>query len=148
MATISTSQGLIDDGSGNLTVAGLSVSAQNAMLPQSTTGSAFCVIPGPGFYQIPVTGSAGQGNFTGSLPNPAAFPGGEILITDTVGTYAWKLTGSMSSFSSTGAAGGAQTISSSNGTQLFMPAGGTIGFWSDAKSWLICACSGSATLKP
>jgi hypothetical protein len=29
-----------------------------------------------------------------------------------------------------------------------MSQGGTIGFWSDSKGWLICALSGTCILKP
>lgn len=147
MSTID-GRGIVDDGTPNLTVSGVTITTQNAMAPQGVTGSNFCVLPGPGFFQIPVTGAAGQGNFTGSLPAPGIFPGGEILLTDTIGTYPWLITGSMSSFGSSGSTGGSQWLSSSSGTKLFMPPGSTVGFWSDAKSWLICAMSGAASLKP
>jgi len=155
------------DGVGNLTVAGATVTNVSYMTAQTLPGSAslglaaltvggqpgLIAIPSPGFYAVPVSGSstqgaAGQGGFTGSLPNAATYPGGEILVTDTVGLWAWLITGSMSSFGSVGGAGGSQALSSSNGTHLVMSAGGTVGFWSDSKSWLICALSGSATLKP
>ena len=146
MTTIG-SQGLVDDGSSNLTVTGLTATGATAMLPLSVTGSNFAVLPGPGFFQIPVTGSAGQGSFTGSLPSPAAYPGGEILITDTIGTYPYLITGSMS-LNVSGALGSLMSLSSSNGTKLSVTAGGTVGFWSDSKGWLVSAVSGTLTLKP
>ena len=145
MTTIG-SQGLVDDGSSNLTVTGLTATGATAMLPLSVTGSNFAVLPGPGFFQIPVTGSAGQGSFTGSLPSPAAYPGGEILITDTIGTYPYLITGSMAV--NVPGVGGIQTLSSSLGTKLVVSQGGTVGFWSDSKGWIVSAVSGTVTLKP
>jgi hypothetical protein len=134
---------------GNTSVGGLLTATSNAMIPLTTPGSGTIVpMAVPGFYAIPVTGSAGQGVFTGSLPSPSSYPGADILVTDTVGTYPWVVTGTMSTFTGQAGTGGTQTLSSSKGTHLFMPAGGTVGFWSDSKSWLICALSGSATLSP
>lgn len=137
---------------GNDTVLGLTTTAQNAMsvvvlLGSCSFGVASVPVPGSGFYQVPVTGTFGQGSFTGSLPSPTLFPGGDLLLTDTLGIYPWMLTGTMSSFGVT-VGDNVLTLSSSNGTHLLMPAGGTVGFWSDSKSRLVCALSGSATLKP
>ena len=136
---------------GNSTVQGLTTVAANTMAVVSLQGScSFGVItvpvPASGFYQIPVTGTFGQGSFTGSLPLPSLYPGGDIILTDTLGFYPWMLSGTMSSFGSSAGNGGTQALSSSNGTHLAMSAGGTVGFWSDSKSWLVCALSGTATL--
>lgn len=161
MATITSAQGFVNDGSGNLTIQGATVVNNLYMsavpLPGSGSGAApvgfigpVVSIPNPGFYQVAVTGSSGgdgglqrgAGGFTGSLPNPASFPGGEILITDTLGLYNYMLTGSICMMSgTTGAVAG-----SINGTKLKVTAGGTVGLWSDSKGWLICAASGTLTL--
>ena len=147
MTTIG-SQGLVDDGSNNLQVASQMTFASMMMLVAGAAGSGSAVpLPTSGFYQVPVTGSAGQGVFTGSLPNPASYPGGWILITDTIGTYPYLITGSMS-LNVSGALGSLMSLSSSNGTKLSVTAGGTVGFWSDSKGWLVSAVSGTLTLKP
>jgi hypothetical protein len=146
MATLD-SRGLVDDGSSNLTITGLTLTGNNAMIPSAVVGSGSSVtIPAPGFYQVPVAGVAGQGVFTGSLPNPSLYPGADILITDTIGKYPYLITGSMAI--NVPGTGGIQTLSSSQGTRLTVPAGGTVGFWSDSKGWLLCAVSGSVTLSP
>lgn len=160
MATLTSAQGLVDDGTGNLSVAGATVVNNMYMSTNTLQGSGssgsfpvgqvgpWVAISAPGFYQVPVTGSAfdigqrGAGGFTGSLPSPALFPGGEILITDTLGLYNYMLTGSIAMMSgTTGAIAG-----SINGTKLKVTAGGTVGLWSDSKGWLVCAASGTLTL--
>jgi hypothetical protein len=145
MATLD-SRGLVDDGSANLSVTGLVTTAATTMALSTLAGSTAAAIPGPGFYAVPATGSSGQGSFTGSLPNPATFPGGEIIVTDTSGQFPYLITGSMAV--NVPGVGGIQTLSSSQGTKLNVPQGGTVGFWSDSKGWLLCAVSGSVTLKP
>lgn len=151
------------DGQSNLTVSGLTTTNATTMAVNALPGTGsfgapsvagfpgICAITAPGFYQVPVSGSvapgnAGQGGFTGSLPLASAFPGGEILITDTVGRWAYLITGSIA-VNVTGA-GGTATLSSSLGTRLTVPPGGTVGFWSDSKGWLLCAVSGTVTLTP
>lgn len=147
MATLD-QRGFVNDGSSNLTVNGALVAPSTMqansffMTTNVLTGSNFCVIAAPGFYQVPVTGTSGQGAFTGSLPSAGLWPGGEILITDTLGIYPYMLTGSMAMM--TGSV--ANVLASLNGTKLKVSAGGTVGFWSDSKGWLISAVSGTLTL--
>lgn len=175
MTTITSTQGLVDDGSGNLTVAGSTITNISYMTPNALPGSAsfgsgwptgpaqaggtpggLIAIPTPGFYQVPVSGSggggsAGMGGFTGSLPSAATFPGGEILITDTSGKgWSYLITGSMSVMQSlTGSSGaGIANAVSINGSKLTVSTGGTVGFWSDSKGWLVCAVSGTLILNP
>ena len=145
MATLN-SLCLVDDGSSNLTVSGLVTTTATAMIPVTAVTTGSVTLPAPGFYQIPVTGSGTNGFFTGSLPSAQAFPGGEIIVTDTLGIFGYLITGSMAV--NVPGAGGIQTLSSSLGTKLSVPAGGTVGFWSDSKGWLLCAVSGSVTLRP
>lgn len=180
MGTLSNTQGWINDGTGNLNVQGnttlLGNTATNAttMIPASLVGSAsagsgwpqgpgqlsglpggLIAIPNPGFFQVPISGSsekgqAGAGGFTGSLPSAAAFPGGDILITDTLGLWSYLLTGSIGMFASSSFnAGGALGVqSSAQGSKLTISAGGTVALWSDSKGWLVSALSGTVTLKP
>jgi len=157
-----TSQGLIDDGSANLTVDGVVSAAQisrtaGALLGSGSSGSAgeaadgsrgsWVTIPGPGFYLVPVTGSVdvltqrGASGFTGSLPNPAAFPGGDITIRATTVNYDYVITGSMALFSSSAGVGGGI-----NGTKLTVKAGGAVGLKSDYARWIVTHVSGTATL--
>lgn len=160
------SRGIVSDTGGslnvqnNVNVAGLTVVNQNSMAPNPLqASSSFAVVlgqgwtgcitnvPGSGFYQVPVTGAGGMGYFTASLPNPALFVGGDILITDTLGQFPYLLTGALAmNVSGTLLAGGQVQVSSSQGTKLTVSAGGTVGLWSDSKGWLVCAVSGSATL--
>jgi hypothetical protein len=145
MATLD-QRGFVDDGSNNITINGVTAMAAEVMLPLGAAGSGAVQIPAPGFYIVSVTGSAGAGLFTGSLPAASAWPGGDILITDSLGQYPYLISGSMAV--NVPGTGGIQTVSSSLGTKLQVPAGGTVGFWSDSKGWLLCAVSGSVTLKP
>ena len=149
MATID-SRGLVNDGSANLTVTGLTVTGPSAMIVNNTANSGTIAIAAPGFFQLPASGASGQGNLTASLPSALAYPGADMLLTDTLGQFPWLVTGSMSTMSANAVTGsGGQTfMSSSSGTKLVMSAGGTVGFWSDSKSWLVVALSGSCTLKP
>ena len=167
MATLD-QRGLVNDGTNNLTVGGTTVVGSMFMttnvLPGSGTFGAagypgsWVPIPAPGFYQAPVTSSAavnsqrGAGGFTGSLPSAAQFPGGEILITDTVGVFPYILTcsvgnGTISMMANltTGSAFVA-TVGSLNGSKLTVAAGGTVGLWSDTKGWVVCAISGTVNL--
>jgi hypothetical protein len=165
MTTIS-GQGLVDDGSANLTVQGATVTNVSYMTPNVLPGTGsvgapavagfagICPIPTPGFFQVPVSGSnspgnAGQGGFTGSLPAASAFPGGEILVTDTVGRWAYLITGSISVMTGLTGSGGTTNLANAvsvNGTRLTVSPGGTVGFWSDSKGWLVCAVSGTLVL--
>jgi len=173
MSVIVDSRGVVEagDGQGNLTVAGATVTNISYMTAQPLVGSAsfgapalspgglpgLTAIPAPGFFAVPVSGSGGPsgkgaGGFTGSLPSPATYPGGEILITDTLGQFAYLITGSISVMSSlTGSSGGGTGAGlanavSVNGTKLTVSPGGTVGFWSDSKGWLVCAVSGTLIL--
>jgi hypothetical protein len=163
MTTIGT-QGLVDDGSANLTVGGSTVTNVSYMTPNVLPGTAsngsgwpggpspfgMISIPTPGFFQVPVSGSAvgsskGMGGFTGSLPSAATYPGGEILITDTAGLWSYLLSGSSISLMGNVSL---NSVSSSNGTRATVSPGGTIGLWSDSKGWVVCAISGTCTLAP
>jgi|SRR5581483_10597097 len=153
MATID-SRGFVDDGSGNLSVAGQvtvvgpTTRAYEVASVATAAGSGSLVaLSSPGYYQVPVTGSAGQGQFTGSLPAAASFPGSHLMVVDTLGIYPYLLTGSMAMMS------GTQTPSSTsmttvNGTKLTVAQGGSVGLWSNGKGWLVCAASGTLTLAP
>jgi len=169
-----TAQGLIDDGSDDLVVSGdLRVTTitgiASTLLGSGSSGSAgeaghgsfavgsFVPIPGPGFFLVPVTGAlaqagqAGASGFTGSLPNPASFPGGEIMITSTT-FFPFLLTGSMCMFS--GSAGGPAGIgavasfSSINGSKLAVQSGSfaCVGLKSNSVRWMIMYGSGSMFL--
>lgn len=143
----------VADGQGNLnvvgqTTAGPIVMTTNVLQGSASVGVGVVNIPLPGFYQVPVSGAFGAGGFTGSLPNASSFPGADILITDTAGLYNWMLTGAISMNVSPPYNPGLQTLSSSNGTKLLLASGSTVGLWSDSKGWLVCALSGTATLKP
>lgn len=174
MATIN-QLGLVDDGSNDLTVqdqisVGGFFNIAQTLLGSGSSGSAgeaghgsfavgsFVPVPGPGFFRVPVTGSTadigqrGAGGFTGSLPNPASFPGGQIIITDTLGLYNWLLTGTIAvpvaSTGTSGQVGGfLGFLSSSVGSKLFLTSGSTVGLWSDSKGWLVVSISGSAFLR-
>lgn len=163
-----TSQGLVDDGSDDLAVAGnLTVTAisgiASTLIGSGSSGSAgeaghsgFAVgslvsIPGPGFFLVPVTGSAseilqrGASGFTGSLPSAAAYPGGEIMICNTNSGYDYLISGSMSMALpvSTGSFG--NIMNSLNGTRLTVK-GGTVGLKSNSVRWMVMYGSGSMTL--
>lgn len=146
MATIG-SQGLVDDGSSNLNVAGVATLGGISMVNASLGGSGSLVsIPFPGFFSIPVTGSAGASQFTGSMPSAATYPGGHIMVTDSSGIYPYLLTGSFAMMSGSTTPAGSGVARSVNGTKLAMSTGASVGLWSDSKGWLVTALSGTATL--
>lgn len=143
------SRGFVDDGSSNLTVAGTTSTAATVMTTNTLAGSGSLVtIPAPGFYAVPCTGTAGQGTFTGSLPAASAWPGAELLLTDTLGIYPWMLTGTISMPGTGSVANALTSMSSSLGTKLFVSQGGTVGLWSDSKGWMVSAVSGTVSLRP
>jgi hypothetical protein len=142
-----------NDGNNDLSVVGKANLAIELMVPTVLTGTNFAVLPSAGFYQVPVSGTlsvVGAG-FTGSLPSAAVNPGGNLMITDTLGVFSagYLITGSMAmqsgSLLPTLAQGSAKSI---NGTKLTVSQGGSVGFWSDGKGWLVCAMSGTLTMAP
>lgn len=142
MATI-TAQGLVDDGTANLTVAGTETVNAQVMSVNVFTSTTASVIPTPGFWQV-----AAQVGCTASLPSPATFPGAHLLVQSTTsGSY--KLLGQMTMM--TGSTVGA-TLNSKNGTTASMGdagssgPGASVGFWSNANVWMITALSGSLAL--
>lgn len=143
MATLTSAQGFVDDGTGNLTVQGTSVSNAEAKVVNLLTGSNFCVIPSSGFFQVPVSGSGAAGAFTGSLPSPLLNAGGSLMITDSTGVFPYLISGTISILTGSTALTQARSIS---GTKLTVTAGGSVGLWSDGKGWMVCAASGTMTL--
>lgn len=143
MATLTSAQGFVDDGTGNLVVQGTSVSNAEAKVVNVLTGSNFCVIPASGFFQVPVSGTSGAGAFTGSLPSPALNAGGSLMITDSAGIYPYLISGTISILTGSNGTNQAKSIS---GTKLTVVQGGSVGFWSDGKGWMVCAASGTLTL--
>ena len=133
----------------NLTVGGQAqLGAVNAssMVQNTLLGSGSVAIPGTGFFQVPGTGSSGQGAFTGSLPAASAFPGGQLLVTDPLGQFPYLLSGTVSMISTLVTGSSVDTVSSLAGTKLNVTAGSTVGLWSDGKGWLVTAVSGSVRL--
>lgn len=141
------SQGIVDDGSSNLTVAGAAtVGGGVRFTPSTLDGTQTSVtISSPGFYFV----SASVG-FTGSVPSAANYPGSHLFISETGGT-ALMLTGSSY------AAGKAVFVHKSGslpgglaaaygGTSLTLSASGSVGMFSDGFRWCITGGSGSMTL--
>lgn len=130
---------------GGANIAGVATVGGSSMVAATLPGSGSVNIPAPGFYLVPVTGSAGLDFFTGTLPNPASFPGGEVVLTDTLGIYPYLLTGTVSMLTASTIVGVGHAASV-NGTKLTVAQGGTVGLMSDTKGWLVFMLSGSATI--
>lgn len=157
MTTIS-SKGLRVDNSSNLQVSGeTSVgggvnAGYHGNNAQTVDGSGSVSFATPGFYNISAGGTAGAGDFTGSVPSPASYPGAMIIVKDTLGSFPYLLTGSavetgralfckMSGSTSPGA-----SQASLGGTALSVTPKGSVVLVSDSVHWLIMAGSGSFTL--
>lgn len=176
MARIS-SQGLVDDGSLNLIV-GLNLTvarnatvggAVNANTVNTNTVNADAVNAGyygntvvtvvgsssvtfatPGFYKISASGTVGVGDFTGSVPSPATYPGASLMIIDALGLFSYLLTGSAvqpgrSLFCKLSDSVNAASASLA-GTSVSVTPGGSIYLISDSIHWLITGGSGSYTM--
>jgi hypothetical protein len=151
MATLG-SQGLVDDGSDDLTVRGTTTLGPvlNRALTLAPSGSV--TITNPGFYYLAATGSSGEGYFTGTVPAPSSCPGSMLMITDTFGVFNWLLTGSAYRYgkalfvkmsgSNPGVVGG---TGYGGGTVNLSPSG-SIQMISDGFRWCIIGGSGSAAL--
>jgi hypothetical protein len=172
MGTLDTVKGWIDDGSGNLVVGGTTTHVGPVVLagvtlpgsasagsgwPGSAAPGGMILIPSTGFFSAAVSGSsekgqAGAGGFTGSLPSAAAFPGGQIMFTDSAaqGAALWSylISGTINMVSGSGGAysGLGGVGKSIAGTKLTVQPGGSVGLISDSKGWILFALSGSATL--
>ncbi len=144
-------RGFIDDGSGNLSVAG-SVTA-GSMQANTTTldGTAPRVITAPGFYFVAASGTSGQGAFTGSVPAASSYPGSSLFFTDTYGLFNWLLTGSSYVAGKavfihrSGSLPGA-LASAYGGTSINMSPFGSVKLFSDGYRWCIQGGSGSMVL--
>lgn len=151
MATLG-SQGLVDDGSDDLTVRGTTTLGVVLRTAATLTSSGSVTISDPGFYYVAATGSSGEGYFTGSVPNPNTCPGTMLMITDTFGVFNWLLTGSSyrtgkalfvkMSGSNPGVAGG----TGYGGDRVNLSPSGSIQMLSDGFRWCIIGGSGSAAL--
>jgi len=156
MATIG-SRGFVDDGTQALTVGGaLSVGSGVSALyhgHNSTTvvGSGSVTFSGPGMYVISAGGTLGAGDFTGSVPSPATYPGSLLIVKDSLGTFPYLLSGTsvesrkalftMSSGSRPGGLPG-----SYGGGTLAVSAKGSVVLVSDSVHWCVVGGSGSYTL--
>jgi hypothetical protein len=145
------SNGFVDDGSSNLTVAGAVNAGSLRPNPSTLDGTTSVTISGPGFYYVAASGSSGQGSFTGSVPSARDYPGSMLFVTDTYGVYNWLLTGS--SYASGKAvfshkSGSLQGGIAGNygGTSMSMTPSGSVGMYSDGYRWCIMGGSGSMTL--
>lgn len=149
------SQGLVDDGSPNLSIDGTLTAngPRNYVGPLASNvlaGSGSVGVPTPGFYFVPASGASGQGFFTGSVPLATSYPGSTLIFTDTLGAFNWLLTGSSYA---TGRAvfsklSGSQPGSPAQiaGTSLSLPPSGSVVLVSDGFRWLVMAGSGSVTV--
>lgn len=150
MAQVNT-QGLVDDGSANLSVAGnetivgTSATGANMMVAQTLATTGAVTVPSSGLFFV----SASVG-FTGSLPSPASWPGADLMIVEALGTNTIMLTGSMAMIAMGPGVvlNSANTLvmSSSNGTRLTLSKGGSIVMASDMAKWVICAVNGTGSL--
>lgn len=144
MATLD-SRGLVNDGSNNMTVGGTCATGANVMVANGLAATGNVTIPSSGFFVV----SASVG-FTGSLPNPATWPGADLMIVEALGTNTIMLTGSMAMIAmgpSVGlSAGTTIAMSSSNGTRLTLSKGGSVVMASDMAKWVICAVNGTGSL--
>lgn len=159
--SVKISGGLVDDGSSDLFVAaGINTPANVAASAHLVTAvtlaaSGIITIPQPGFYYVPVTGSATitGGYFTGTVPNPSQYPGSMLGLTDTgtAGSFNWLLTGSAPVngralfVKMSGSFSGAPLPVLGGGTVNMSPSGSIV-MVSDGFRWCIMAGSGSAVL--
>jgi hypothetical protein len=123
----------------------LGSASSGSNFPGGPAPSGFILIPSTGFFSVPVSGSsdksqAGAGGFTGSLPAPGLWPGGTVMLTDTVGKWSYLLTGSISMNSTN------NPYVSASGSHLTVTAGGSVKLVSDGYDWLVEAVKGTATL--
>lgn len=142
MATID-GRGLVDDGSSTLsisggeTVLGTAATGANVMIPVVLATSGAVTIPTSGFFQV-----AALVGFTGSLPSPVTWAGGDLLVVETAGNFNILLTGSIAMMNSVGA----NQVSGTLGTKLTITKGGSVVLASDVAKWLVCGVNGVATL--
>lgn len=149
------SQGVVDDGSpnlsidGNLAVAG-SRNYAGALASNVLAGSGTIAVNSPGFYYVPASGASGQGFFTGSVPNANSYPGSVLTFVDTFGVFNWLLSGSayINGRAVFSKLSGSQPGSPSQlaGSTLSLPPSGSVVLVSDGFRWLIMAGSGSITV--
>jgi len=149
-------RGLVDDSDrNNLTVAGSVTTNVVVLSPAILANSGSVAIPAAGFYFLSASGVVTAGNFTGSVPSAAAWPGAFLTICDVSGGYEWQLTGTavrqtaaapvfvMPPGAATGSSGG---VVKTQGTKLTIVKSGSISMVSDSQTWNICAGSGSYTI--
>lgn len=151
-------RGIVDDGSpnlevqGSITVGGFVTQGYEVVTGAVLAGSGNVTISEPGFYTVAAEGlSTTNGYFTGTVPNPANYPGATFGIVDTDGGHPYQLTGS--AWSSTAQValfvmppGTSASNSRHHGTQLDISRGGSMMAMSDGYYWCIMAGSGSYTL--
>ena len=144
------SRGLVEDGSSNLTVTGVTTAGSIQLAPNTLPDASGGVvtITRPGFYYVPATGSSGQGSFTGSVPAPSSCPGAMLSLTDTFGVFNWLLTGSAYQYGkalfvrSSGSFPGIAVSALAGGTVSIQPSG-SIMMMSDGFRWVVLGGSGS-----
>lgn len=145
------SRGIVDDGTGNLTVAGAVTAGSYQRSTTTLDGTASRTITAPGFYYVAASGTSGQGAFTGSLPAASSFPGASMMLTDTYGVFNWLLTGSSYAAGKavfthkSGSLPGA-LASAYGGTSINMSPFGSIIMYSDGYRWCIVGGTGSMGL--
>ena len=149
MATID-SRGFVDDGTSGLRVAGsVSVGVTVAFATVTTDQAGVVAILSPGFYYVPASGSGTGGLFTGSVPAPGQWPGSSLTLSETVGGWAWMLTGSAFAANKplfVMPPGTSASNGKTQGTNLSITKGGSVHMVSNGYFWLISAGSGSYTL--
>lgn len=151
-------QGFVDDGSSSLTVGGdVSVGGASSIghgkfNAVTVSGSGSVTFATPGFYNISAGGTAGAGDFTGSVPSPASFPGSMLIIKDSLGSFPFLLTGSSLEpgrglfHKMSGSANADPAKATLGGMQVSVSPKGSIVLVSDSIHWCIMAGSGSYTL--
>lgn len=144
-------RGFVDDGTGDLTVAGATRAGSQQLTATTLDGTAPRTVTAPGFYYVAASGTSGQGAFTGSLPAASSFPGSMMFFTDTLGAFNWLLTGSSYAagkavFTRTSGTLPGALPGAYGGTSVNMSPLGSIAMFSDGYRWCIMAGSGSMAL--
>lgn len=150
MATIDR-RGIVDDGSGDLTVAGAARVGSQQLTSNTLDGTSSRTIAAPGFYYVAASGTSGQGAFTGSVPQASSFPGSMLFITDTYGVFNWLLTGSSYAtgkavFSHKSGSLPGALAAAYGGTSVNLSPFASIAMFSDGYRWCIMGGSGSMSL--